>query len=120
MLVCRHVGAAVKDLALDGVVVDGIAADQCRALEQADKLGRTALRQLVMTHPAFVEVDFPAAGGTALRGLAKFVDFKRALIVVLRRRRGLAPRSRLPCLLLRRSHRGKSGQHDCCHDRKNS
>src|SRR5439155_20854293 len=71
-------------------LVDGIPADQRRALEQADELRRTALRQFVVTHPAFVKVDFLASGRAALRGLPELVDFKRALIVVLLR----APRVR--------------------------
>ena len=66
ILVGRHVGATVEDLGLDGIFVDGIPADQRRALEQADELRRTALRQFVVTHPAFVKVDFLAAGRAAL------------------------------------------------------
>src|SRR5689334_4454507 len=101
MLVRRHVGAAVADLIFDAFVIDGLAAGQRRAAEQADEFWRAALRQLVVAHPALIKIDFLAAGRTALRSFSEFVDFKSALIVVLHGGCRLTARRLLPRLLLR-------------------
>src|SRR5262245_58105569 len=106
IFVARHAGSALAQLLLHVGVVHGRPGQQGGALVEAFELGNV-FGELVMAEPALVIVDLPATLGSARRRLPEFVDFKRALIVVLLGPRLLRERARA-----RRDNRQRrGGQH---------